>query len=411
MFHYKNNRLYCENVPVETLADKAGTPLYVYSKNKLIENLNNYQQAFGGVNHLLCYAVKANSNAQLCKELFSRGAGADVTSGGELFRALKAGAKPEKIVFAGVGKSEDEIRYALKERIYMFNAESTEEIGLINKIAGQLKTKARLALRINPNVDAHTHKYITTGKSENKFGIAYQKAVEVYAFAKTCNNLTVSGIHCHIGSQITSVKPFYLMAKKMAELFMKLKKTGINIEHIDIGGGLGIKYHNEVPPNPQDLAKAVLPVLKPLNTKIILEPGRYITGNAGALVTKVIYRKAGLHKKFLIVDAGFNDLIRPALYEAYHLILPVNKSAHSHIADVVGPICETGDFLGKNRRLPLVKQGGLLAVMCAGAYGFAMSSQYNSRRRAAEVLVDKNNFKIVRKRETYEDLISKENSR
>ena len=413
MFSYKNNKLYCENVPLEKIAAQAGTPAFVYSKNRIIENLDKYEKAFSSVPHVLCYAVKANTNGAVCKTIFSRGAGADVTSGGELYRALKASAKPEKIVFAGVGKTEEEIRYAIKSKILMFNAESAQEIALIDKVAAREKTKARLAIRINPDVDAHTHEYITTGTSENKFGVSHTRAVEIYSYAKKFRNLLVSGIHCHIGSQITAVKPFHLMALRMAELFRKLSKAGIHLDYIDIGGGLGIRYRDEITPEPAGLAEAVLPVFKSLGVKIIMEPGRYIVGGAGALVTKVIYEKIGSHKNFIIADAGFNDLIRPALYQAYHGILPVTRGSRrgrKKVYDVVGPICETGDFLGHKRLLPsgAAKQGSLLAVMSAGAYGLAMSSQYNSRRRATEVMVDKNGWKITRKRETYEDLIEKE---
>ncbi|MBU2614141.1 MAG: diaminopimelate decarboxylase [Elusimicrobia bacterium] len=404
MFFYKNKQLYCENVPIEKIISKTGTPTYIYSKNKIIENLNAYEKAFSPVSHTLCYAVKANTNLSVCKTIFAQGAGADVVSGGELYIALKAGAQPGKIVFAGVGKTREEIRYAIRSKILMFNAESVQEIALINKIAKQEKTKVRLAIRINPHVDAHTHKYITTGKSESKFGISYKRAFETYLLAGKYGNLKLSGIHCHIGSQITST--FRLMAKRMAELFIKLQHAGINIEYLDIGGGLGIKYHNEIPPAPGALAKEVLALLKPLNVKLILEPGRYIVGNAGSLITKVTFTKKSGHKNFLIVDAGMNDLIRPALYEAYHEILPVRQIPGSKkVFDIVGPICETADFFGKTRHLPDIKQGALIAIMCAGAYGFSMSSQYNSRPRLVEVLVYKNSWKIIRKRETYKDLI------
>ncbi|MFN3966246.1 MAG: diaminopimelate decarboxylase [Endomicrobiia bacterium] len=406
MFVYKQNQLFCENVPVEEIATSVGTPVYIYSKNQIIKNLKDYDRAFNSVPHLICYAIKANTNKTILKTIFNCGAGADITSGGELYRSINAGAKPEKIVFAGLGKTEEEIRYAIKQKILIFNVESINELEKIDKIAYKIGKKVKIAIRINPNIDPHTHKYITTGKSENKFGIPIEDAINVFASAKKYKNILVSGIHCHIGSQITLLKPFLLMAQKISEIVKQLEKKKIILEYIDIGGGLGIKYKDEKPPTPEQLAKTVLPILRHLRKKLILEPGRYIVGNAGILVTKIIYCKKGKQKNFLVVDAGMNDLIRPTLYGAYHEIIPVKKKNTANLTvDVVGPICESGDYLGKNRILPWNSEGNFLTVMCAGAYGFTMSSNYNSRPRAAEVIVDKDNWQVIKTRQNYKDLI------
>ncbi len=409
MLTYRNNRLFIENSSVEGLAGKFGTPLFVYSKDQLISNYNSFNNAFNKVTHIICYALKANSNYNILKILSREGAGVDITSGGELYRSLKSGFKPRKMVYAGIGKTEDEIEYALKNNILMFNVESMEELNSINKTALRLKKKATVAFRINPNIDPHTHHYISTGQKRAKFGIPYSEVIESYVYASKLKGIDVAGIHSHIGSQITEVGPFKAAAERVAGIVRRLNRSGIVLRYVDLGGGLGIRYNKEDVPTPADLAGAVLPVFKDFKGTFIFEPGRYIVGNTGVLVVKVIYRKSAGGKNFLVIDGGMNDLVRPTLYEAYHDIVPVKNPGRSKVkADVVGPICESGDFLGKDRMLPRLEQGEYLAVKCAGAYGFAMSSQYNSRVRAAEVMVDSRNAVLIRGRETYGDLVIKE---
>ena len=409
MINYRNGKLFIENVSFESLARRFGTPLYVYSRSKLADNFSSFDSAFRRVPHIICYAVKANSNHSLLKDLARQGAGADITSGGELFRVLRAGFDPGKIVYAGTGKTRPEIEYALKNNVLIFNVESMEELSEINSAAKKLGRKARIAFRVNPNIDPHTHQYITTGKEGGKFGIPYSEAIEAYKTAKRMAFVSVEGIHCHIGSQITELKPFKLAAERINRLVNKLSGEGIRLRYVNLGGGLGIRYDRENPPSPGALAKAVIPVFKGFSGTFIFEPGRYIAGNAGFFLVSVIYRKRAGGKNFLIVDGGMNDLVRPTLYDAYHNIIPVRRNSRSKVrVDVVGPICETGDFLGKERLLPWVERGGLLVVSCAGAYGYAMSSQYNSRLRAAEVIVDKNRARVIRKREGYGDLIANE---
>jgi len=375
----------------------------------LIRHIRAYEEAFCEVPHIICYAVKANSNLailSLCAEL---GIGADIVSGGELFRALKAGIKPFRIVFAGVGKTEQEIEYALKNNILMFNVESEAELYKINEVAKKLKKHACVALRVNPDIDPKTHKYIATGLRTSKFGIPIEKAVEYYKLAKSLKNIKIIGIHKHIGSQITETSAYVEALSKILSLYDKLAKYDVDIEYIDIGGGLGITYKDEEPPLPKDLANALIPLIKSKKGKIIVEPGRSIVGNAGILVTKVLYTKETGPKNFIIVDAGMNDLIRPSLYGSYHEILPVTPDKRQKIvADIVGPICESGDFLAKDREIEKITPGEYLAVMSAGAYGFSMSSNYNSRPRAAEVLVKGENYGLIRKRETFKDLIKNE---
>lgn len=361
MIAYRNGSLFVENVSFESLARRFGTPLYVYSKAKLAENFSAFNNAFENVLHIVCYAVKANSNNAILKELAQAGAGADITSGGELYRALRAGFDPGKIVYAGIGKTRQEIDYALKENILIFNVESLEELKQINTAAGRFKKKARIAFRVNPNVDPHTHHYITTGKSGGKFGIPYSEVVGAYRTAKRMANISVEGIHCHIGSQITELRPFRLAAERINGLVRKLSSIGIKLNYVNLGGGLGIKYDTENPPTPDAMSRAVLPALKDFCGTFIFEPGRYIVGNAGFFLVSVIYRKSSGGKKFLIVDGGMNDLVRPTLYDAYHEIVPVKRPSGAKVeVDVVGPICETGDFLGKERLLPWVQQGGFL---------------------------------------------------
>jgi len=405
-FIYKNGELYCEGVAVKAVAQRVGTPFYLYSSNTLANHYRAFESAFAGAPHIICFAVKSNANGALLRVLGREGAGADIVSGGELFRALRAGIDPKKIVYAGVGKRRDEIEYALKMNILMFNVESGEELQAIDRAANEMHAKARIALRVNPDIDPKTHAYISTGLKENKFGIPIEQALEYYQTAKGLPNVEVVGVHLHIGSQITEVQPFVDAIQRVVGFVQTLKTAGIDIKYINIGGGLGITYKDETPPHPKDLSKAIQPILRQSGCTLVLEPGRALVGNAGILVTRALYHKDSGEKKFLIVDAGMNDLIRPSLYEAYHEIKPVVEadSAARTTVDVVGPICESGDFLAKDREIPEVNQGDLLAVMGAGAYGFSMSSNYNSRPRAAEVLVKGNEYFVVRERETYDDL-------
>ncbi len=406
-FKYKNSELYVENVPVRKIAEKTGTPVYIYSYRTLIKHYRAFDEAFNGYPHIVCFALKANSNLALLKLLAREGCGADVVSGGELFLALRSGIRAGKIVYAGVGKTEEEIAYALRSRILMFNVESPDELAVIDRIAGKLKVKAPIALRVNPDINASTHPYISTGLKKHKFGIPIQKALEYYALASRLRNIKIVGIHKHIGSQITKVTPFTDALKKVLSLSKELRTHGIEIKNLDIGGGLGIPYNNEEGlPQPKDLAKAIIPLVRLYDFTLILEPGRAITGNAGVLITKVLYLKQQVKKNFVIVDAGMNDLIRPSLYDAYHHIQPVKQNTRSRIpVDVVGPICESGDFFARERRINRPRQGDLLAIMSAGAYGFSMSSNYNGRRKAAEVLVKGNDFFVIRERESYLDLV------
>jgi diaminopimelate decarboxylase len=409
-FVYKNGELYCEDVPVKTVAQRVGTPFYLYSSKTLANHFKAFDSAFAGVPHLICFAVKSNSNSAVLRLLAREGAGADIVSGGELFRALRAGVEPRKIVYAGVGKRRDEIEYALKVGILMFNVESREELLALDRAASEMHATARIALRVNPDIDPKTHAYISTGLKENKFGIPIEHALEHYQTANSLANVEIVGVHQHIGSQITEVQPFVDALEKLIGFVKELRAAGVSISHINIGGGLGITYKDETPPLPKDVAQAVQPLLKSSGCTIVMEPGRAIVGNAGILVTSALYHKESGEKRFLIVDAGMNDLIRPSLYEAYHEIRPVIEAASPEKAvyDVVGPICESGDFLAKDRELPVVNQGELLAVMGGGAYGFSMSSNYNSRPRVAEVMVKGHEFYIVHERETYNDLVKGE---
>jgi diaminopimelate decarboxylase len=405
-FQYKKGELHAEDVPVREIVARFGTPLYIYSSNTLVRHFKAYERAFDGKPHVICFALKSNSNSALIRLFAEQGSGADVVSGGELFRALKAGIPPKKIVYAGVGKTEEEIRYALKKGILLFNVESENEMREIDRIAGQMKTKAPIALRINPDIDPQTHPYISTGLKKHKFGIPLDEALEHYRSAKGLKNLAVIGIHKHIGSQLTKISPFVDSLKRILLLIDELATNGIKIDYLDIGGGLGITYLDEEPPQPKDLARQILPLIEKRDVTLVMEPGRSLVGNAGILVTKTLYLKEGEEKNFIIVDAGMNDLMRPSLYNAYHHIQPVVKTRRDTIiVDIVGPICESGDFLAKDREVQKVRQGEYLAVMSAGAYGFSMSSNYNSRPRAAEVMVNGSEFALVRKRETYADLL------
>jgi len=405
-FQYRGNELFCEEVPVRGIAATVGTPFYLYGLNTLENHFRAFQNAFSGIDHLICFSAKANSNISILRIFIRMGGGVDVVSGGELFRSMKAGASPDKIVYSGVGKREDEIEYALELPILMFNIESTQELVLIDRIGGRMGTKAPVALRVNPDVDPKTHPYISTGLKENKFGINIQKSLDDYRLANTLPNVKVIGVSCHIGSQLTEVGPFVEAMQRTRELVLKLRAEGMNIQYMDIGGGLGITYNQEEPPHPRDYARALMEQLREIDCTLILEPGRVIVGNAGILVTKVLYTKEGEGKNFIVVDGAMNDLIRPSLYGSYQRIQPVRRSDRPEwTADVVGPICESSDFLAKDRRLPKAEQGDLLAVMSAGAYGFSMSSNYNSRPRVAEVLVAKDKFFVIRQREDYDDLI------
>lgn len=410
-FGYKNNRLFAEDVDVNVLAKKYGTPLYVYSKRTFIEHFHKIQSAFRDLNALVCYSVKACSNIAILKAMKDEGAGFDIVSGGELFRVLKTGVDPKKIVYAGVGKTHKEIKYALKSGILMFNVESAEELKAINAVAKSMKVKADVALRINPDVDAHTHSHITTGKKENKFGIDIVLARTLFNSAKKYGHINLIGIDMHIGSQITTIEPYLEAVRKVGMFIQELRTAGALVEYFNIGGGLGVIYNEEKPSTADAFAHAIKPLLEGLNVKVILEPGRFIVGNAGILIASVTYNKKGSIKNFLITDAGMNDLVRPSLYGAYHRIIPVNAAkvkGKLELYDIVGPICESSDFLGKDRHLPHLDSGDLIAVRTAGAYGFAMSSNYNSRPRAAEVLVSGVKHRIIRERETWEDLTAKE---
>jgi diaminopimelate decarboxylase len=406
-FQYRGDDLYCEEVPVARIASEVGTPAYLYSHATLTRHFRVFDEAFAGVPHLVCFAMKANANLAVLKLFSDLGGGLDVVSGGELYRGLKAGVPPERIVYAGVGKSRDEIACALKADLLMFNVESSQELRLIHEVASGMGVRARVALRVNPDVDPKTHPYISTGLMKSKFGIDIGQALEEYEAARALRSLEVVGIHQHIGSQITEVQPFVDSLEKTAALVRKLRARGMDIRYLDVGGGLGITYRDEEPPLPADFARALMGVVRDLGTILILEPGRVLVGNAGILVTRVLYTKQSPAKRFVVVDAGMNDLARPSLYGSYHGIQPVRREAGRPevTVDVVGPICESGDFLAKDRMLPRCAPGELLAVLSAGAYGHSMSSNYNARPRAPEVMVRGDGFHVVRERETFEDLV------
>lgn len=405
-FEYQNGELYAEDIAVQELVREFGTPLYVYSAATFRRHFQAFDSAFQGIGHLTCFSVKANSNTGVLKLLGNMGAGMDIVSGGELYRALAAGIPSERIVYSGVGKSSDEIEQALEADILLFNVESMQELSAINDIAGKMNKTARISFRINPDVDPKTHPYISTGMEKNKFGLNIEQSLEAYKKAKDFSNIDPIGIDCHIGSQLTDIDPFLEALDKILNFSNELEKLGIHIQYLDLGGGLGIKYNDEEPPHPEKFGEALLQALKGKDLKLILEPGRVIAGNAGILVTKVVYTKETPSKNFAIVDAAMNDLMRPALYQSFHRIIEVHPKQRTPITmDIVGPICESSDFLARDRALPRVEQNEYLAVMSAGAYGFTMSSQYNSRPRAAEVLVDGKKAVVVRKRESYEDLI------
>ena len=404
-FKYKGPNLYCENVSVGQIAKRVGTPVYIYSKNTLLDHYDKIQEALKEAEPLICFSVKSNSNLSVLRTLVKRGAGLDVVSGGELYRAKLVKADPRKIVYAGVGKKRDEIMDALRYGILFFNVESQEELELLNRCASELGRKVNAAIRINPDVEVDTHDYITTGKHQSKFGVDFPTVKNIFRLMWKYRNVEIKGVHVHIGSQILSPKPFQAAIAKVLRF---LEDNRIFVEYLNIGGGLGIVYSFEKPQTASSFARKILPLVKKSKLRLILEPGRFISGNSGIMVTRVLYRKKTGYKKFIIVDSGMNDLIRPSLYEAYHTILPVRKPkrvSKKAKYDVVGPICESGDFLAKERIMQSFKQGDLLAVMGAGAYGYTMSSNYNSRPRAAEVMVDGSRFFIAKKRETYKDLV------
>ena len=405
-FIYKKDDLYCEDVSVAYIADQIGTPFYLYSHATIKRHFRVFENAFNELEHLTCFSVKSNSNLAILRLFALEGGGADIVSGGELFRALRAGIPPDKIVFSGVGKTTKDIETALKSNIFMFNVESDQELQTLNKIAKDIGCKAMIAIRINPDVGPKTHPYIITGISENKFGIQIKDSLKTYSLAKQLENIDVKGISCHIGSQLTDIDPFVETLRKLKELLTVLTKMGFDIKYLNLGGGLGITYDDEKPPHPSEYARALKETIGKNKFTLILEPGRVIIGNAGVLVTKVLYTKSTTNKRFIIVDAAMNDLLRPTLYNSFHAVQPV-KMTHSEMftADLVGPICETGDFLAKDRKMPPFKPGNLVAIMSAGAYGFSMASNYNSRPKPAEVMVKDKVFSIIRSRETYDDLI------
>jgi diaminopimelate decarboxylase len=428
-FHYQNSELFCDGVSLTSLATTHGTPLYVYSANTIRDHFTRLDAGLGEIDHLVCFAMKANSNLAVLNLLAKAGAGFDIVSGGELYRVVKAGGDPSKCTFAGVGKTRDEIIYALQQGVYSFNVESEAEIRYINEVAGELGVIAPVAVRLNPNVDAKTHAKISTGKSENKFGIEFDHIAAVYErTARDLKNVKLRGVQMHIGSQITSVDPFAQAVAKVVPLVQELKER-FNLEFFSIGGGMGIVYKDSlasgspdwwdekrrsgepVPLTIETYTEKLLPMLKTLGLKILLEPGRFMVGNAGVLLTKVLYEKHGSVKTFKIVDAGMNDLIRPTLYEGHHDIVPLRQpspDAIKELVDVVGPICESGDFLAQNREIAPVKAGDLIAVMSAGAYGFVMASNYNTRPLPAEILVEGDKSHVVRKRQTLDDVIAGE---
>jgi len=405
-FTYRNQELCCEEVEVAKIAAEVGTPFYLYSHATLARHFQTFDAAFAALPHLCCFAVKSCSNLAILRLFAQLGGGADIVSGGELFRALTAGVPPERIVYSGVGKTREELAYALQADILQFNVESEQELEALQEVAAAAGVKARVSFRVNPDVDPQTHAYISTGLAKNKFGIPIDQAVAVYLRARAMPNIQIQGVSCHIGSQLTQVSPFIESLQKLKGFIGRLKEAGISISHLDLGGGLGIQYKEEEPPHPEEYARAIQAELGGLDCILILEPGRVIVGNAGALITRVHYTKQGPTKKFVIVDAGMNDLARPSLYGAYHAIRPVHESGRGgEVADVVGPICETGDFLSRDQEVPVSVPGELLAVMSAGAYGFSMSSNYNSRPRVAEVLVAGDGYHVIRRRESYDDLI------
>ncbi|MFC1837169.1 diaminopimelate decarboxylase [Thermodesulfobacteriota bacterium] len=414
-FIYKEHELYCESVAIADIAREVGTPFYLYSSATLTHHFNTFDKSFGDLPHLTCFAVKSCSNLAILRLFSTLGGGADIVSGGELYRSMKAGIDPRRIIYSGVGKTEDELRYGLVSGILMFNVESEQELDKLEQIAREQDLVAPVSFRINPDVDPKTHAYISTGLAENKFGIPVEQAESIYLRAKGMENIKILGVSCHIGSQLTEIAPFTEALRKVKDFINLLETRGISIEYLDLGGGLGVRYQDEKPPHPQEYARALKEEMDGLECTLILEPGRVIVGNAGILICQVLYTKQTPSKSFIIVDAAMNDLARPSLYDAHHDILPVVRRSGQATgedmitADVVGPICESGDFLARDRQVQAFGQGDLMALMSSGAYGFTMSSNYNSRPRAAEVLVKDDQFHVIRARENYETLIRDEN--
>jgi len=405
-FESQKGILHCESCSLKQLAKEVGTPLYVYSRSALVENFKQFDSAFADTPHLVCFAVKANSNLSLLKLFRDLGAGYDIVSGGELFRVRQVGVDPQKVVFSGVGKKNAEIDYALNSNILLFNVESKAELDAIEARGKVLNIEARVSFRVNPDIDPETHPHISTGLQRHKFGVSMDEALPLYQEAVSLSQVEPVGISCHIGSQVTSLKPFIEATQRMLKLVDELTASGIRLQYIDLGGGLGIRYNDEAPPTVVEYAAALSALLAGRSETLILEPGRILSANAAVLLTEVLYLKQSQGRQFVVVDAGMNDLIRPGLYGAYHEIVPVETSEREDfVADIVGPVCETTDYLARERTLPQVQRGEILAVRDAGAYGFTLASNYNSRPRAAEVLVDSQSYQIVRKRESYEDLV------
>jgi len=405
-FHYGEGGLRCEDVALSEIAESTGTPTYVYSHGALERAYKELDEAFSGLDHMVCYAVKANGNLAVLRALASFGSGADIVSGGELYRAMRAGFDPKKVVFAGVGKTEDELVAGLGERILLFNVESGSELEHLERFAARHGKRARVSLRVNPDVDPETHAHISTGHGESKFGIPVDEALALAERIMEYRNVDLIGVHQHIGSQLLKLTPYAESVEKSAQLVEELKRRGFDIKYFNIGGGLGIRYKDEEAPTPRELVDAIRPALEATGAKILCEMGRYIAGNAGVLLTRVVYRKKSANKGFLVADAGMNDLLRPSLYGAYHEVRSVKDGAAATVpTDLVGPVCESGDYLARDRELPDAAEGDLLALMGAGAYSFSMASNYNSRPRPAEVLVRGDRWAVVRERESYADLI------
>jgi diaminopimelate decarboxylase len=404
---YKNYQLFIEEINVNDLAKEFETPLYIYSKNHFIKQYQDFENAFKDINHKIFYAMKANFNLSVISTFVQLGSGVDANSEGELYRALKTGVDSTNIILTSVGKTKNEIRLGLEKNVLMIKAESEEEIELINEIAGAMNKVARVAIRVNPDVDAKTHPYISTGLSSNKFGVDTKTALSIYKRRKNFSNIEFTGIDMHIGSQITSIDPFVEAVEKLSELYFEIEKDGLKLKHFDVGGGIGVKYNNEESFSITEFAERTSPLFKKLDCDIIFEPGRFLTANAGILVTEVLYNKKNGDKNFVIIDAAMNDLLRPSIYQAYHHIQPVNKfeNRNEMVADVVGPICETGDYFARDRKITESKSSELLAVMSTGAYGMVMTSNYNARRRPTEILVDRDKYSVIRSRETFDHLI------
>lgn len=404
---YRNNQLFIEDVPVENLAKEFGTPLYVYSKNHFIKQFQDFEKAFSNINHKIFYAMKANFNLSVINTFVKLGSGVDANSEGELYRALKTSIQPSKIILTSVGKTKNEIKLGIEHNVLMIKAESEEEIELINKIAGDMNTVASVAIRVNPDVDAKTHPYISTGLSSNKFGIDSKSALDIYKRRSDFKNIIFTGIDMHIGSQITTIEPFVEAVEKLSQLYFEIKSDGLKLQHFDVGGGIGVTYNHEHSFSINDFAEKTIPLFKKLDCEIIFEPGRFLTANGGILITEVLYNKRNGTKNFIVVDAAMNDLLRPSIYQAHHHIQPTLKDDQREniVADIVGPVCESGDYFARDREISESKSGKLLAIMSAGAYGMVMSSNYNARRRPAEVLIDGNKHSVIRSRETFDHLI------